>query len=325
MAAAYNERDRKDDRSTPTLVRPSSRLSIPFDETGSPRDLVPSLSPAMTTATSEFVMAKILETISVEDFRYIGIVATDTRDMIFLAAMIRQYCPDVQIFIPSGDLLLGHPRYVSDLSGTIVATTYPLFSMAQRWDPPYQGDHRRHLFSHQGDQGIYNAALSLLSQNKPGYFESLFDYGMPFDELREYCSLQLDGKQIQWGSKNSHVPVKTTSEQPSLWLSVIGQRGLWPVAYRDPDALGKGLDQTNFTFRYPGDIKSVESDVFARQFLPIIPQFTWQWGIVFLPSRASPRGWPSGPRFLLPLRQWGHGSARVGQGCWHCRTRGDNG
>ena len=127
VATAYNERDRKDDRSTPTLVRPSSRLSIPFDETGSPRDLVPSLSPAMTTATSEFVMAKILETISVEDFRYLGIVATDTRDMIFLAAMIRQYCPDVQIFIPSGDLLLGHPRYVSNLSGTVVATTYPLF------------------------------------------------------------------------------------------------------------------------------------------------------------------------------------------------------
>lgn len=167
VAIAYNERDRKDDRSKPELVRPSSRLSIPFDETGNPRNVVPSLSPAMTTATDEFVLAKILETISVEDFRYIGIVATDTRDMIFLAAMIRQYCPDVQIFIASGDLLLGHPRYVSSLSGKIVATTYPLFSMAQRWDPPYQGDHRRHLFSHQGDQGIYNATVSLLNEGEP--------------------------------------------------------------------------------------------------------------------------------------------------------------
>ena len=204
VAAAYNERDRKDDRSTPTLVRPSSRLSIPFDETGSPRDVVPSLSPAMTTATSEFVMAKIFETISVEDFRYIGIIATDTRDMIFLAAMIRQYCPDVQIFIPSGDLLLGHPRYVNSLSGAIVATTYPLFSMAQRWDPPYQGDHRRHLFSHQGDQGIYNAALSLLNQNDPRYFDSLFDYGMPFDELNDYRLLwRENGNGFLWGSEDS--------------------------------------------------------------------------------------------------------------------------
>jgi hypothetical protein len=273
VAAAYNERDRKNDRSTPTLVRPSSRLSIPFDETGRPRDLVPSLSPAMTTATSEFVMAKILETISVEDFRYIGIIATDTRDVLFLAAMIRQYCPDVQLFVPSGDLLLGHPRYVNNLSGTVVATTYPLFSMAQRWDPPYQGDHRRHLFSHQGDQGIYNAALSLLGQNDPHYIESLFDYGMPFDELKDYSSL--------W-SNDANVSVQMPAEQPSLWLSVIGQRGLWPVAYRNPDGFAKELDETRFTFRTQHDPRAVESKAFAKQFLPIIPQFTWQWGIVFL-------------------------------------------
>jgi hypothetical protein len=186
VAAAYNEGEPRDNRSTPTLVRPSSELSIPFDETGRPRDVVPALSPAMTTATNEFVVAKILETILVEDFRYIGIVATDTRDMIFLAAMIRQYCPDVQIFIPSGDLLQGHPRYVNSLSGTAVATTYPLFSMAQRWDPPYQGDHCRHLFSNQGDQGIYNAVPSLLNEeggslfaeHDRAYFLRLFDYGL---------------------------------------------------------------------------------------------------------------------------------------------------
>ena len=283
VAAAYNDRNRKDGRAMPTLVRPSSRLSIPFDETGSPRDLVPSLSPEMTTAATEFVMAKILETISVEDFRYIGIVATDTRDMIFLAALIRNYCPDVQVFIPSGDLLLGHPDHVNSLSGTIVATTYPLFSMAQRWDPPYQGDHRRHLFSHEGDQGIYNAALSLLNHGNPHYFESLFDYGMPFDELVDYHLLWRENDDVfQWRSPSSMLPVHTPCEQPSLWLSVVGQRGLWPVAYRDPGRLRARLHQSDSTFSTATISKDVEAAVFARQFLPIIPQFTWQWGIVFL-------------------------------------------
>ena len=264
VATAYNQRDRKDDRSTPTLVRPSSRLSIPFDETGNPRDVVPALSPAMTTAIDEFVMAKILETISVEDFRYIGIVATDTRDMIFLAAMIRQYCPDVQIFIPAGDLLLGHPRYVNDLSGTIVASSYPLFSMAQRWDPPYQGDHRRHLFSHEGDQGIYNAAVSLLNEGggpfaQPNlhYFESLFDYGMPFDELENYHWLWWkDAKGKAWNllkdtppDNNWSWPAQTRYEQPSLWVSVVGQRGLWPVAYRRPDAIRRRYQIAEYAFR----------------------------------------------------------------------------
>src|SRR5207244_560076 len=60
VAVAYNQSEKKDDPSTPTLVRPSSRMAIPFDETGKPRDVVPSLSPAMTTATSSFVLAKIL-------------------------------------------------------------------------------------------------------------------------------------------------------------------------------------------------------------------------------------------------------------------------
>ncbi len=298
VAMAYHERDRKDDRATPTLVRPSSRLAIPFDETGNPRDVVPALSPAMTTATDEFVTAKILETISVEDFRYIGILATDTRDMIFLSAMIRQYCPDVQIFIPSGDLLLGHPRYVNDLSGTIVASTYPLFSMAQRWDPPYRGyqqNHRRHLFSHEGDQGIYNAALSLLNEgggpfadHNPRYFEALYDYGMPFDELENYRRLDdvarfLARPQQDPATQNSRSwAISTRYEQPSVWVSVVGQRGLWPVAYRDPKAISGAPQLANYTFQSRNAAEAIGPELFAKQFLPLIPQFTWQWGVVFL-------------------------------------------
>jgi hypothetical protein len=41
VAVAYDQSDRKASKNAPTMVRPSSRLTIPFDETGSPRDVVP--------------------------------------------------------------------------------------------------------------------------------------------------------------------------------------------------------------------------------------------------------------------------------------------
>ena len=66
-------------------------MSIPFGDTGAPRDAMPSLAPEISTVTSEFVLSKIFETTSRERFRYIGIIATDPRDTIFLAIQIRTH------------------------------------------------------------------------------------------------------------------------------------------------------------------------------------------------------------------------------------------
>ncbi len=291
VAVAYKQGDPKDDRGTPTLVRPSSRLAIPFDEVGRPRDVVPALSPAMTTATSSFVLSKILETIAMEDFRYIGIIATDTRDTIFLAGLIRQFCPDVQLFAPQGDLMLGHPQYADELRGMIVATPYPLFSLAQRWDPPHEGDHRRHLFSHQGDQGTFNATVSLLdrtSRPPPNpsspFFEALYDYGLPFDELEDLAAFWKPGPggRPSWLSRPDRGEWALTLDRPSMrpavWFSVIGQRGLWPVQYED--AAGRPLNR-GYTFN-ASYTKTIDADQFAGQYPALVPQFTWQWGTLFL-------------------------------------------
>ena len=75
-------------------------------------------APRMTSATDEFVLSKILETISDEDFRCVGIIATDTRDILFLVGLIKKFCPDVQILTPTADLLFGHPSYAPQLRGT---------------------------------------------------------------------------------------------------------------------------------------------------------------------------------------------------------------
>jgi hypothetical protein len=322
VALALDEERRKNDRTTPSLVRPSSRLTIPFDETGSPRDTVPALSPPMSTATSEFALGKIFETIAREDFRYIAIIATDTRDTLFLAGLIHQYCPDVQVIVPDGDLLLAHPRYSPELRGMILASTYPLFSMVQRWDPPYQGDSRRLLFSSQTDQAVYNATLFHLqaggssgdtpsedgAHNLSTLYDSLIDYGRPFDELRNLGQFWLDHpnglKNWSEQAEQSLPPEKRWStpanqgERPPIWFSMVGPRGLWPLEFADkpdapsslrPDGGAQGAGSSGVRSDYPRGL-SIDSNNaprlqaadFIRRLVPLVPKFTWYWGGVFL-------------------------------------------
>ena len=193
-------------------------MSIPFGDTGAPRDAMPSLAPEISTVTSEFVLSKIFETISRERFRYIGIIATDPRDTIFLAIQIRTYCPDVQLFTVGGDVLLCHPRYTRQLGGMIVASCYPLFSMAQRWDQPLDGEPRRHQFSSQEEEGVFNAAFSLLGNDS---LERLYDYAPPFEEMKGLSNL-------------GTLPYPTANKTcPGVWLSVVGARGFWPLHFTE--------------------------------------------------------------------------------------------
>ena len=120
VAIAYDQNRQADDSKAPppVLARPSSKLRIPFDETGSPRDIVPALSPALSAASDEFDTAKILETISLEDYRYVGIVATDTRRAILLAGLNPRLLPRRATLLRHGAiLLLGHPTYGPSSAG----------------------------------------------------------------------------------------------------------------------------------------------------------------------------------------------------------------
>jgi hypothetical protein len=192
-----------DHANVPRLITPVDTIPIPFGEAGMPKDVVPALWPKMSAPRDNLVLAHILSTISAEGVRYVGIVASDTRDKIFLINLINKFCPDVQIFLTSNDLLLTNPEQSHDLQGAIVASTYPLFSQNQSWSSPFQGGRRRLLFSQESDQGYYNATLAQLDD------PDLLDYGSPdiFPAL---------------GSRAR----ETT---PPIWISVVGQHGPWPV------------------------------------------------------------------------------------------------
>jgi hypothetical protein len=238
VAVEYSDRKNDDRDGRPTLARPSTRLHVPFDGGGSPDDTVPSLSLKSTSARDEFDLENILLTLAREDCRYIGIVATDTRDVIFLIGLIHEFCPDARIFSFEADLVLAHPDFVANLRGTILASPYPLHDATQRWTPYSRGSRDgpsgsdltpqgRELFGYISDQGYYNAVLAQFAEARPQLAVSespmmnAFDYG-PIERTA------------------------TTGNRPPVWISIVGEHGLWPLAYYVPDAsrvMGKGAEK----------------------------------------------------------------------------------
>jgi alpha-D-xyloside xylohydrolase len=99
-------------------------------------DLIPAQDPATTAALNSEVLAHILSVIATKQMRYVGIVASDPRDILFLVNSIRGHCPGVQVFIIGSDLMFSLPEYSYYLKGTIVSSTYPLITANQRWTNP---------------------------------------------------------------------------------------------------------------------------------------------------------------------------------------------
>ena len=89
-----------------------------------PREVLPSFSD-LSVQSAELTLANLLSTISREQYSYVGIVATDVRDVTFLAQEVRQHCPATVLFTLNSDLLYAYPDVNSATRGMIIITPYP--------------------------------------------------------------------------------------------------------------------------------------------------------------------------------------------------------
>ena len=158
----------------------------------------------VSASYAEVVLATILEEIERQHIRYLGIVATDIRDRIFLAREIRRHSPNLVLFFLSSELLFLHPEINRDLQGSLLLSTYPLAPQSKLWSPSFY-QHKRWLqFPVQSAQGIYNAALALLGQD-----QAMQEYEPP---------------------AFGQTTLKTAqNRRPTLWLSVVGRDNIWPL------------------------------------------------------------------------------------------------
>ncbi len=194
----------------------AERLVIPPDEAGAPRDLPKSYTPATSAALDEIALTQVLTTIGHRRYRAVGIVATNPFDVVFLAREVSRFCPNARLFTIHADLLAARPEAVADLRGMLVASTYPLYPANQWITTPYR-DGPRVFFSNQGAQGLYNAIVAHLWEmqagdpnpepRKPAPGPQLLEFGEPYDAEQ------------------------STTRRPPVWISAVGQRGLYPIHY----------------------------------------------------------------------------------------------
>ncbi len=139
---------------TPGMARRSLDLSLADQE--EPVDVVPQLN-ELSTQVNDMALASLLRGISRK--HYIGILATDIQDRLFLAEQVRSFCPDAVIFTFDNHLLDAHPKVSRSMDGTLVLTSHPLYRSSD-------GDALRQ-FTSEFQQGIYLAALRLAGNRAP--------------------------------------------------------------------------------------------------------------------------------------------------------------
>ncbi len=193
-ASEEAERDRTENAKAP---RPGpSTLAISLAEESRPVDVVPEFS-RVTTPTKDLAISNLLAVLCSEGRSYLGLIATDTRDQIFLAERVREICPDTQLFLLDSDLLLAHPQHRDALDGSIVLSSSALFTRGlKRLEPP-------------------NEFLS----SGVRQFQSELHEGV----VRAIDILLAD-------AEKPAVEGPTRLEPAHPWVSAIGNGSIWPLA-----------------------------------------------------------------------------------------------
>ena len=197
-------------------------LRFPSLDKKETRDVLPRFDAGMQAPYAELALRQILLDIARNDYDVVGITATDHRDRVFLGQQIRRYAPRAQLVLLGGDLAYEHPDYRQTLRGTIVASTYPMFPTNQQWSFR-QRSNARHVFANQAGYALFNAvSAAMVIQRDPKDFDGdhailtvreklipFVEYGPPHD----------DGTSAETPQPQS----------PPLWISVLGDQGVWPV------------------------------------------------------------------------------------------------
>ncbi len=235
-----------------TLTPQNGRYpELPLDLRDAGQDTIRSFG-QQTPVSQEAVLFEIAATLRREHKRYVGIIATDPLDALFLIRSIRALVPNVRIIIFHADQLFARAATTWGLRGIIAVSSYPLVSRNQFYKPTKRP--RRTEFPDEGAEGEYNAfrRMFLVSPLPPT--------GNPGDGVDPWCSqaprvsssaIQIDGDYLLdytdpfAAESRSH---NGMTNKPSIWIDVLGQNAWWPAAVlsaRSASPLLNGPDPTD--------------------------------------------------------------------------------
>jgi hypothetical protein len=228
------------------LIRPGERQLVALDQTRSGGDLIPAADETRTALINQRLLADHWSTMRRERVRYVYVVATDTRDILYLLEQLQTACPDAQPVVFQADLHYAHPDYLRFTRGVLIVGNYPLYQPAQRWQvykPAQQSqamsiDPRRMPFPSSNAEGVYNAITATLEHSK---------WMVDYRPLRFH-------PQEDW--------------KPPIWVTVVGGNGEFvPLAY-----FTNYTDQEHFLVPVPEDSgePALPQSPFTRRFLYLV-------------------------------------------------------
>jgi hypothetical protein len=145
------------------FATPKTALEVSLVDQQTPVDVVPELSP-ISTRIYDMAMADLLRDIAAEGFAYVGILATDVKDQLFLAEQIRRWAPNVILFVIDNNLLYVHPQYNTAMFGTLTISSFPLATEGGRLalSPEALESRERRQFASERQEGTFLAVRNLV-------------------------------------------------------------------------------------------------------------------------------------------------------------------
>lgn len=193
-----------------------SRVPLDLIDPSRPAEDAPVTS-RLTPPTMDLLLDQIARSLTENDIRLVGILATDVRDKLFLAHELRRRMRDVQFFTYGTNLLLLRTDWTQAMHGALVLATYPLIPDGAA-DPTAPVRTLRFTFGSDAAVGAFNAALIQL-----GLADSLQEYRSPGDAPRPSST------------SGELVPVTT----PPIWIVTAGRNSFLPVAVARSASVGK--------------------------------------------------------------------------------------
>lgn len=181
-----------------TAPLPSERETLEYSlrEQAESADSIAAFS-TKTPIIVDLQLANLLGGICRDGVRFVGIVATDAADRLFLARRVRAHCPDARLFAFESEVSYTHHDYAREFEGMLAIASQPL--APRSW--PGKAIAPRPFSSSLGI-GTYNATLIAR-----GATRGLMHYGLP----------------------------EEPSGRPTgAWLMTVGRGSFWPMAFLGP-------------------------------------------------------------------------------------------
>ena len=145
----------------PGVATEEAASELSLADPAAPADVGSEFDP-LTPRTKELMIANLLESIPRYGVRYVGIIATDTRDKLYLTERMRGFAPGTVLFAFENHLVQAHPRFVRPLRPVLLVGNFPTTTDYRPRSERANATLRQ--FGSEFHQGIYRAAELLVGR-----------------------------------------------------------------------------------------------------------------------------------------------------------------